>query len=415
VTTNLTSVSLVLNHPNPIAIDQSVALLEDGGATNVVLQGSGLIGHSLTYSIVNLPTNGTLTGTAPNLAYTPATNYFGLDAFTFRVTDSVSGLAATGLVSMAMLAVNDAPVVVNPFPNQQGIFGNPYSSNVSGVFLSPDKDVLVYSATGMPPGLLLNATGQISGAPTAVGNFEVRLIARDTEEPIVFATNTFNFFIAKSNAPVTLQNLNQVYNGSARIVTATTVPSGLSVGVTYNGISSAPTNAGVYQVVGTINAVNYVGAATNTLTVTKSNAVLSLLNLNQMFDGTPRVVSLITVPSGLDVQVMYDGNVNAPVAVGSYEVIGTITEANYAGGTTNTLRVADGPLVIQTVTVTDDMNVAVTWQAVSNFTYQLQYKDSLGIAEWQALPSVTATSNTITATNLASGSPRRFYRVLLVP
>jgi fibronectin type 3 domain-containing protein len=69
-------------------------------------------------------------------------------------------------------------------------------------------------------------------------------------------------------AQVALQNLNQAYDGTAKTVTAITTPSGLTVTFTYAGSSIAPTNAGTYQVIGTVVDALYVGSATNNLVVT---------------------------------------------------------------------------------------------------------------------------------------------------
>ena len=41
----------------------------------------------LTYSIVNQPSHGTLTGTPPSVTYKPASGYTGSDSFTFKVSD----------------------------------------------------------------------------------------------------------------------------------------------------------------------------------------------------------------------------------------------------------------------------------------------------------------------------------------
>ena len=71
----------------------------------------------------------------------------------------------------------------------------------------------------------------------------------------------------KATATVTLGSLSQIYNGSARSATATTSPADLTVNFTYNGSPNAPTNAGSYTVIGTINDPNYQGSATNTLVV----------------------------------------------------------------------------------------------------------------------------------------------------
>jgi len=51
-----------------------------------------------------------LTGTTPNLTYLPATNYYGNDAFTFRVNDGVSN-SAPATISITNRAVDYPPVV----------------------------------------------------------------------------------------------------------------------------------------------------------------------------------------------------------------------------------------------------------------------------------------------------------------
>jgi len=66
---------------------------------------------------------------------------------------------------------------------------------------------------------------------------------------------------------VTLGNLAQTYNGTARSVTATTTPASLTVTRTYNSSVSPPTNAGNYTVIGTVSNVNFAGSATNTLII----------------------------------------------------------------------------------------------------------------------------------------------------
>ncbi len=68
---------------------------------------------ALTYTSSTQPAHGTLSGTAPNLTYTPAANYNGPDSFTFRANDgTVDCDAAT--VSITVNAVNDAPVADRP-------------------------------------------------------------------------------------------------------------------------------------------------------------------------------------------------------------------------------------------------------------------------------------------------------------
>ena len=66
----------------------------------------------MTYTVVSQPVNGTLSGTAPNLTYTPKANFNGSDSFTFKVNDG-SVDSSTAAVSITVSAVNDAPTISN--------------------------------------------------------------------------------------------------------------------------------------------------------------------------------------------------------------------------------------------------------------------------------------------------------------
>jgi hypothetical protein len=74
-----------MNDP-PIANNQSVFATQET-PIDITLTGSDEDGDALTYEIVSGPTDGVLSGTAPNLTYTPGDDFFGDDSFTFRVFD----------------------------------------------------------------------------------------------------------------------------------------------------------------------------------------------------------------------------------------------------------------------------------------------------------------------------------------
>ena len=154
------------------------------------------------------------------------------------------------------------------------------------------------------------------------------------------ATNVFN--VAKAAAIVTLGDLAQSYDGTARLATATTEPAGLAVVFTYDGLAWAPTNAGSYAVTGTVNEALYQGSAAGVLVVSQApeSAAVTLENLAQTYDGTPRIVTASTDPEGLDVEITYDGSPLAPTNAGSYAVTGTVNDVNFAGSATGTLVVA---------------------------------------------------------------------------
>ncbi len=102
------------------------------------------------------PAHGVLSGTAPNLTYTPAANYNGADSFQFVVNDgTVNSSPAT--VSLTVNAVNDAPVA-----NAQAVITN--EDTAKAITLSGadvDGNPLTYTVLSAP------AHGVLSGtAPT---------------------------------------------------------------------------------------------------------------------------------------------------------------------------------------------------------------------------------------------------------
>lgn len=80
-------------------------------------------------------------------------------------------------------------------------------------------------------------------------------------------TNFSSLTINPANASITLGSLTQTFDGQPKAVTAMTTPAGLAVAISYNGNSSAPVNAGTYQVLATIAEVNYQGSAQGTLVI----------------------------------------------------------------------------------------------------------------------------------------------------
>ena len=94
------------NNP-PIANDQSVETDEDISLA-VELTASDQDNDTLTYDIISGPSHGNLSGTAPNVLYTPDNNYNGLDSFTFKVNDGNSD-SGPATVSINVITVNDPP------------------------------------------------------------------------------------------------------------------------------------------------------------------------------------------------------------------------------------------------------------------------------------------------------------------
>jgi hypothetical protein len=94
----------------PQAIPQCL-LVSLNTATPITLAGRDGDGDPLTYSITTQPTRGVLSGTAPNLTYTPNNNISGPDYFCFTVNDGKTS-SAPAVVTLAInSSVNPPPVV----------------------------------------------------------------------------------------------------------------------------------------------------------------------------------------------------------------------------------------------------------------------------------------------------------------
>jgi hypothetical protein len=92
----------------PVAVAQSVTTDEDA-AVSLVLSGTDADGDALTFTVVTSPSRGVLTGTAPNLTYTPNPNAHGTDRFTFKVNDGRTD-SSVAAVTVLVRPVNDVPV-----------------------------------------------------------------------------------------------------------------------------------------------------------------------------------------------------------------------------------------------------------------------------------------------------------------
>ena len=82
--------------------------------------------------------------------------------------------------------------------------------------------------------------------------------------------------------------------------------------------------------------------ATQILTVLETPPVateVEFAGLAQQFNGLPRPVAVTSDPVGPAISVTYDGSPVAPVAIGNYTVVATVTSKGYTGSATGTLVV----------------------------------------------------------------------------
>jgi len=203
-----------------------------------------------------------------------------------------------------------------------------------------------------PAGTTLNAGSQILTAtftPSDTNTYNI-------------ATKTVTLTVNKDSAGVSLSGLSATYDGSPKAASATTIPSGLSVELTYDGSSSAPTSAGTYAVAATITDANYTGSANGSLTITKATPAITW--------STPSAVYVGTVLSSTQM------NASASVAGSFTYTPASGTALNTAGSQTLSASFIpsdtanyNGATATVTLAVNSKQNPTITWNNPIAITY----------------------------------------------
>ena len=143
---------------NPPIADPKAITTDEDASVSVTLTGSDPDGDPLTFAVVSQPQHGVITGTSPNLVYTPAQDYNGSDSFTYKANDGKVD-SAPAAVTITINPINDAPVANDQSVNTQ--YSLPVEITLVGIDV--DGDDLTYSVVAQP------AHGVLSGdAPVVV-------------------------------------------------------------------------------------------------------------------------------------------------------------------------------------------------------------------------------------------------------
>ena len=185
LTTKLYTVAVTVNQP-PIATAQNVSVAINTPKP-IMLTATDVNGDALSYTIVASPTNGTLSGSPPNVTYTPTTGYSGTDSFTFKANDgAIDSAAAT--VSITVTLPN--------FTWNTAIAGNWSDSTKWATATSPSSTSLegyvlnfnvagTYTAThNLNAGFLLNQLN-FGGSTASLAGNSMALSANGTSLPQV--------------------------------------------------------------------------------------------------------------------------------------------------------------------------------------------------------------------------------------
>ncbi len=152
-------VTLTITSVNDAPVAEAQSVSTDAGVTlSIALVANDVEGDSLSYAVANVPSNGALTGAAPDLIYTPNANFSGADSFTFTAADGNGGLSPAATVSITVADTNDAPVALAQ--SLTTAMDVPLSVTLAGT--DADGDDLSFTVDTLP------SNGTVTGLPPTV-------------------------------------------------------------------------------------------------------------------------------------------------------------------------------------------------------------------------------------------------------
>ena len=330
----------------------------------------------------------------------------------YTVTASARGATSVNFALANKLATTTT-LTSTPNPSTYGQAVT-FTATVTSTVSVPTGSVTFYDNGANLGSGALNASGQVTVAIASLIAGTQPITAAYGGD-INYNPSTSNVDMQTVNqapATITLGNLNQTYDGTTKPVTSTTSPLGLMIVVTYTGISgttygpstTAPTNAGTYQVDAAINDVNYQGTMTGTLLIQPANTTTSVTSapnpaaLGQAVTFTATVASSGGSPTGSITFTLDSTNLTVPLDANGQAVYVTQTlslgnhpvsaaysgDANFnassgvlsGGQTVNDVAVTGLTSINSSPTrLTDVTYFTATISMGSNVTYQWNFGD----------------------------------------
>jgi len=176
------TLNVVAVNTEPVAVSQSLTTTTTTPLA-ITLAGTDADSDALSFTVATLPANGSLTGALPNVQYTAARDFTGVDSFTFSVSDGIATSAAATVLIMVTAPANEGPTPDNnpPVANPQAL-ATPQQTPLAIVLTgsSTNSGPLTFSFVSLP------ANGNLSGqAPNIVY----------TPDPEFAGADSFNFTV----------------------------------------------------------------------------------------------------------------------------------------------------------------------------------------------------------------------------
>ena len=258
----------------------------------------------------------------------------------YAAATSAAVTVGATLAAQATLTVTGVPAMAQPY-NATFTVGSSGGSGTglvtfgaSGSCSVASSKVTITSGTG---------TCSVTATKAADGNYAIATSAAATVAA------------SKAAATVALASLTQTYSGSPLAASATTTPTGLNVTFTYGGSATAPTAAGSYAVVGTVNDPNYQGSATGTLTIGLATLTITANNVARLYGAAnPAFSGSVTgAVTGDSFTESFSTVATILSPVSTYAIVPAVTGANLSDYTQS---IANGTLTITQAPTTTSLS-----------------------------------------------------------
>ncbi len=236
---------------------------------------------------------------------------------TYSATISATNTAGFGTGPLT-ITVAKANLTVSEVVAENKIFNGTSTDtlNLAGATLAGvvNSDSIAISSTGYTANFATTNVG--NSLPVTVSGLS--LTGTEATNYTLTQPTGLTADITPATATVTLNQSVQLYDGAAKSVTATTVPAGLPLSITYNGSTTAPSASAAYKVVATVTSPNYSGSATNYLYLPETPVILSVsTNGDNALDFTWSAMAqvnyqVVYCPDSLNPPITW-ANLNGPV------------------------------------------------------------------------------------------------------
>ncbi len=160
-------VTVIAGNGSPVAVDDSDTCNEDSSVTvDVLFNDTDPENDPLRVTGVGSASNGSVSLSLPDVTYTPHSNFYGTDSFTYYIPDDNGG-SDSATVTVTVSPINDAPTFLqDPIDGGIAEAAKPYSGSLAGSATDPDGDGLTYSEISVPGWLNVASNGSLSGTPS---------------------------------------------------------------------------------------------------------------------------------------------------------------------------------------------------------------------------------------------------------